>query len=131
MRDQYPSNKCKYVHTRIYNIWKENYSIFCVCASKRTYDTTLCATLLLAINYCHFLLRMASDIAIRLPGFRLVFLIWNKCANFCISMVLNVRNLISLQSYIIRNTKYHSHVFTIKSINSSYNFYLEVLRGVI
>ena len=47
---------------------------------KRTYDTALCATLLLAINYCHFLLRMASDIAIRLPGFRLVFLISNECA---------------------------------------------------
>ena len=65
------------IHT-CYLRWKL-FHFLCMC--KRTYDNyTLCATLLLAINYCHFLLRMASDIVIRLPGFRLVFLIWNECA---------------------------------------------------
>lgn len=50
------------IHT-CYLRW-ELFHFLCMC--KRTYDNyTLCATLLLAINYCHFLLRMASDIVIR------------------------------------------------------------------
>ena len=71
-------NKFEYTHTYTHYLRWTLFHFLCMC--KRTYDTMLCATLLLAINYCHFLLRMASDIVIRLPGFRLVFLIWNECA---------------------------------------------------
>ena len=89
-------------HTNTHYLRWKLFHFLCTC--KRTYDTTLCATLLLAINYCHFLLRMASDIVIRLPGFRLVFLIWYECAKFFI----DVKYLVVL--YLVLFTTYKNDI---------------------
>ena len=104
-------NKFEYTHTYTHYMRWTLFHFLCMC--KRTYDTMLCATLLLAINYCHFLLRMASDIVIRLPGFRLVFLIWNECAKSLQDSKFHTRDKVIMN--IILYEIYRKDIFAISS----------------